>query len=233
VGDRPVHLDDRSRRGFCEHVVESRDPAPVGVLGTPGAGVLGGDRRLEEVPPHRLPARGQHLGLLQCGQSAADLHLVPPAPVLGLQQDRHPMVVDPSGHPRPLDLQQRLEPEHLDVVGRERHQHPGQPHRLVRQVRAHPVPAGGGGVALVEDQVDHGHHVVDPSGALGPRGEVELGVSRGQGLLRSRDALTHGRLRDQEPPGDLRRRESPDQTQRQRGTGLRRQGGVAGQEDES
>ena len=88
MGDGPVHLDDRSWRGFGQDIVQSRDPAPVRVLGPAGASVLGRNRGLQKVLPDRLAARGEQLGLLNGGQSAPDQHRVPSAPVLLLEQDR-------------------------------------------------------------------------------------------------------------------------------------------------
>ena len=137
-----------------------------------------------------------------------------------------------AGDPRSLQLQQRLQAEHLGLVGREVGEHAGQPHRLGREVGAHPVVARGGGVALVEDQVDHGHHVVEPRGPLRARRQLELRAGRRQRLLRPRDALAHGRLAGEEAAGDLGGGEAADQPQRQRGARLGRQRGVAGEEDQ-
>ena len=182
--------------------------------------------------PTGLPRLGELLGLPQGGQPPPDQQLVPPRAVLRLQQDRLAVLVEPGADPGTLDLQQRLQSEHLGLVGSERGQHAREPHRLARQVGAHPVLPRGGRVALVEDQVDDGHDVVESPGPLGPRGQLELGVSRGQCLLGSRDALAHGGFGGQEPTGDLGRGESSDQSQRQCGPGLGSQGGMAGQEDE-
>ena len=142
------------------------------------------------------------------------------------------MLIEAGGHPRALQLQQPLQPEHLRLVGSESGQHPREPHRLVRQVRAHPVLARGGGIALVEDEVDHRHDVVEAPGPLRTGGQLELGVRLGERLLGPRDALSHSGFRGQEPAGDLGGGEPANQTQRQRGARVGGQGGVAGQEDE-
>ena len=62
--DGPVQLDDR-RPG--QQLVQRGDARPIGVLGPDGAGVAGGDGGLD-----RVRATAQRLGLLQCGQAAAD-----------------------------------------------------------------------------------------------------------------------------------------------------------------
>ena len=128
-----------------------------------------------------------------------------------------------GGQPRGLELQQRLQAEHLGLVGGEVGQHPGQPDRLVAEVGPHPVVAGGGGVALVEDQVEHAHHVVEPLVRSGPVGSSN-GVGRGQGLLRPRDALADRRLLGQEGARDLGGGQAADQPQREGGSGLRATG---------
>jgi hypothetical protein len=50
---------------------------------------------------------------------------------------------------------QREQPGHLAVLGQLRVHHPGQPDRLAREVGTVQIAARGGGVALVEDQVEH------------------------------------------------------------------------------
>jgi hypothetical protein len=46
-------------------------------------------------------------------------------------------------------------PSHLAILGQLRAHHPGQPDRLVREVGAVWLAARGGGVARIEDQVEH------------------------------------------------------------------------------
>ena len=194
VRDRAVDLDDGSRRCLREDVVQHRDLAPIGVIGPPSAGVLRGDRRLQEVLPDRLPARGEHLGLPQRGQSSPDEYLVPVCPVLRLQEHWRTVLVEARTDAGALDLQQRLQPECLGLVGCEGGQHPGQPYPLIGQVGPHPVLAGGGRVPLVENEVDHGHHVVEALIAVWPSRQVKVRASLGQRLLRSGDPLAHGGL---------------------------------------
>ncbi len=183
--------------------------------------------------PTGVPEAASDDARAQRRQSAPDHQRIPQAAVLGLQQHRRAVGGDAGRHPRALELQQRLEPEHLGLVGGERRQHPGQPGRLVGEVAAHPVLAGRGGVALVEDQVDHGHHVVEPRGALRAGRQLERRAGGGQGLLGPGDPLADRRLAGQEPARDLGGRQPADEAQRQRGPRLRGQRRVARQEDQA
>ena len=51
---------------------------------------------------------------------------------------------------------------HLGLAGRQPRQDAAEPQRLLAQLRPHPVLAGGGRVALVEDEVDHLQHRGEP-----------------------------------------------------------------------
>ncbi len=92
------------------------------------------------------------------------------------------------------------------------------------------VGAGGGRVALVEDQVED---VQDHAQAFGPVArEAETLAALPDGLLRAGDAAGHGRLGDQEGAGDLRRGQAADGAQRQRDLGRRGQRRMAAQEEQ-
>ena len=155
------------------------------------------------------------VGPSQRRQPAPDQQLVPEPAVLGLQQHGLPVRPAPGPRPRGLQLQESLQPVHLRLAGDESGQGAGQPEGLLRQLRTHPVRAGRGRVALVEDQVDHGHHVGQPGLALGPGGQLEIHPD--QGLLGPGDPLPDGGVLDQEAAGDLGCGEAADQTQRERG----------------
>jgi hypothetical protein len=69
---------------------------------------------------------------------------------------QHQLAVAEPGRPaRVQQQQQRQQPVHLRLVGQQLGQRPPQPERLGGQV----APAA---VALVEDQVDHRQHSVQP-----------------------------------------------------------------------
>ena len=90
--------------------------------------------------------------------------------------------------------------------------------------------AGCRGVALGEDQGDGGEHRVQAVGQLGGAGDAVGGVVVAELALGPHDALGHGRLGDQEGPGDLGHLEPAEQPQGQRHLGVGAEGGVAAQE---
>lgn len=105
---------------------------------------------------------------------------------------------------------------------------PGQPYGLARQVGALEGGAGGGGVALVEDQVEglqNGRQPLLPAVRAAEAHTPHL-------LLGPADALRHRRLRDQIRTGDLRRGQAADGTQRERDLGGRCEVRMAAQEEQ-
>ena len=102
-----------------------------------------------------------------------------------------------------LEHPERLQAVGLRLVRRQLRQHPRQAYCLVGEVRAHPVVTGSGAVALIEDQVDHGHHVVESLDAVGADRQIEFGAHLRQRLLRSGDPLGHRRFGGQETASDL------------------------------
>jgi len=195
--------------------------------------VLGRDRRLQVVATDGRPAAGERLRLGERGEATADEQLVPPAAVLVIEQHRCAGDVGAGRETRGLQLEQGLQPVHLGLGGGHLGEQAGQPDRLRRKVVPCPVGARRGDVPFVEDQVDHGHHVVEPAGALGARGQLQLGACLREGALGAGDPLAHGGVGHQESAGDLDGAQSADQAQGQRGSRLRREGRVAAEEDQS
>ena len=113
-----------------------------------------------------LPPQG--LGALERRQPAANQQLVPAGPVLVGQQDRLAARPDAGGRPGCLDLHQRHQAVHLGLARGEPGQDPAQPQGVLAQRRPHPVVAGGGRVALVEDQVDDLEHGGQPAASSSP-----------------------------------------------------------------
>jgi hypothetical protein len=68
-GNRSIQLNNSRRRHFREFGVESRDPCPVGIFGSGGPRMAGGDRRLD-----RLGAalQAQVLGPIKRRKSSVD-----------------------------------------------------------------------------------------------------------------------------------------------------------------
>jgi hypothetical protein len=82
--DSSVQLDDRGRGGTCELAVERDHLVPVGVLGTKGTGVAGGDRRLQRVGAAGLP---ELFGPGESVFAASDVETVPCTAILIQEQD--------------------------------------------------------------------------------------------------------------------------------------------------
>ena len=123
-------------------------------------------------------------------------------------------------------------PSDLGLVGHELGQRAGQADGLIAQALAHEVGAGGGRVALVEQQVQHAEH---RRGALGQQvvGRDPVGDAGVADLaLGPHQALRHGRLGDEEGAGDLCRGQAGEGAQRERDPRLERQRRVAAGEDQ-
>jgi hypothetical protein len=82
-------------------------------------------------------------------------------------------------------------------------QYAGQAQGVLAQAGAEPVVAGGGGVALVEDQVDDLQDRAEAGRAVRAVGHLEGDVLAGQGAFGAHDALRDRRFRDEEGAGDL------------------------------
>jgi hypothetical protein len=99
--------------------------------------------------------------------------------------------------------------------------------------RAHPVVAGGCGVALVVDQVDDSEHRLHAGFELGAARHLERHVGVGERLLGAHDALRHGRLSDQEGTRDLVGGEAAEQAQGEGHARLRGEHRMAGDEHQA
>ena len=140
---------------------------------------------------------------------------------------------DPGAPPGVVQEHEREQPEDLGLVGHEVDEDPGEADRLRAQLLADERVAGRGLVALVEDEVEDAQHRLEPLGqemvgrhAVRDRRVADL-------ALGPDEPLGERHLRDEECPGDLRRREAAERAQRQRDLGLHREGRVAAREDES
>ena len=217
------------RRPRQQLVVELHDLVPVGVGGVRGVGVHGGDRGLDLEGPGEVAAEARPDDRVPF----ADLAGVPAGAVLIGEADERP-VGGGAGRPPCVGQQhQRQEAVRLGLVGHELDQQPAEPDGLVAQLATDEGVTGGGGVALVEDEVDHGEHRPQPGRQLGvgrhPVGDV-VGADL---LLGPHQPLRHRRLRHEEGPGDLGGLQAGDQPQGQRHLGGGGQGGMTAGEDEA
>ena len=191
--------------------------------------VAGGDRGLQRVGAE---AAAEPLGALERGEPAADQQLVPARAVLVEQQHRLAARARARAQARGLDLHQRHEPVDLGFARRQLGQHAPEPQRLLAQVLARPVVAGGGRVALVEDEVDDLEHGGEPRRQLLAARHLERHLRLGERALGPHDPLRDGALGDEEGACDLGRGQAAEQAQRQRDPGLGGEHRVTAGEDE-
>ena len=214
-----------------QHGVQRGDAVPVGVLGGGRAGVAGGDRGLQACTGRRPSV----LGPVQGGQAAADEQPVPAA--AGPGPAAAPARRRVRSGPPSRDACSSISATSPCTSGSARHAGrpgPGRAASPPRTARADPVVAGGGRVALVEDQVDRPRA---PRPAARASSAARRHLERH--LRRRPGSSSPGRCAgptvasgDQERPGDLVGGQPAEQPQGQRHPGLGGEHRVAGGEDQ-
>ncbi len=233
--DHPVERDHRTGRHHREQVVEGEDLPPVRVCCAGSLRVHGRDGRLQLVGPDRpLP---------QCGldqrDALVDHRAVPQRPVLLVEGHQCAGGVDTGGPARGGQQHQGKECTHLVQYGDKRRlrphprqQHPGQPDGFDGEVTALQLRTGARRVALGEDQVEHGCDGLHPCHQVVPGGELEGGPCLPDAALGPADPLGDRGFRHEERSGDLRCRQAPDRSQRERDLGRGTERRVAAQQQE-
>jgi hypothetical protein len=120
----------------------------------------------------------------------------------------------------------------LGLAGDQLGQDPPEPERLLHELGPDQVLAGRGGIALVEDQVDHLEHRGEALAELAALRHLERHPRGRQRALGPDDALRHGRLRRQVRPRDLPGRQPAQEPQGERHPRVGGEHRVAGREDE-
>ena len=170
---------DESAR--AQHVVEADDLGPVGRRGVRRLGVHGGDRRLNRVRAEpsrrRAPARPAAMPSAICSP-------VPQRAILIVEQDQLARRRRARRAPRFVQQHQREQPERLGLR-QQLDEQPAEPDRFAGQIVPRHRRAGGRRVALVEHQIDHAQHRVEPLGQLGLRRHL-VGNARVADLAPSR-----------------------------------------------
>jgi len=189
--------------------------------------VYGRDRRLEGVGAE-LPRRQ---GPLHQRPTLRDLPLIPARAVLVLQQHELARGGGPRHAPRLVEQHQGQQADHLRLR-QQRHQQTAQADRLAREVGPRQRLPRGGRVPLVEHQVDHLEHGLQPFRQLG-LGRHPVGDARVADLgLGAHDPLRHGGGGEEEGARHLVGGEPADLAQGQGHAGVGGQGGVAAGEDQ-
>ena len=174
-------------------------------------------------------------GLVDEGQALGDQGTIPEAAVLVVQQHQGALGIEAGRRAGMLQQHEGREAHDLGLGGVEAEQQAGEPDRLLRQGLAHggAIAAPARGVALVEQQIDHGRHRGQALGALDGAGRLEGHLGLGDAALGPGDALLHGALAHQEGARDLRHGEAGDDAQGERDLLGRRQLGMAADEEQA
>src|SRR5262249_42090739 len=84
-----------------------------------------------------------------------DHQLIPARAVLIEQQDRSAARIDTSAEARALNFHQPHKPVNLRLIWRKLGQDAAKPQSFLAELRAHPIFAGGRGIAFVEYEIEH------------------------------------------------------------------------------
>ncbi len=218
-----------------QRVVEPDDGAPVGLVGTPGPGVTGRDRGLEQVRSgaHAADRESRGEGPVDERQPFRDLDAIPATAILVLEQRQRAVRTDTGVAARVLEQEQGEEPNGLGLLGHELRHQPRQPDRLGTQLAADQRVACRGAVPLVEDQVEDREHAVEPLGQelVGRHPVRDPGVA--YLLLGPDQSLGERGLGNQEGTRDLGRGEAAERSQGERDAGVHRESRMAAGEHQA
>jgi hypothetical protein len=146
-----VEFDDGGWSELGEFGVEDNDAGPVGFRWRAGAGVAGGDLGLEEIGA----AGGvDFMSAFDCGEASADEEEVPVGSVLIEEEDWFAGRADAGSGAGSLDLHEGDQAVDFGFLRGKFGEDAAEAERVFAEGGAHEVVAGGGGVALVEDEVD-------------------------------------------------------------------------------
>ena len=221
--DGTVEPDDRRRVELLERGVHVGDHARLGSLG-----VAGGDRRLELVRAGAAKRRGA----LEDTEPFVDRRGVPERPVLVAEEHELPVRTDPRVAARVLEQEQREQAERLGLVGHQHAEELREPDRLGAQLAPDERVAGGRGVPLVEDEVEHAEHVREALGEQVVGRHAERNPRLANAALRADEPLGERPLGNEERAGDLGCREAGDLAQREGHSGVDRERRVAAREEQ-
>src|ERR1700685_898320 len=160
-----------------------------------------------------------------------DQELIPLSAVLIEEQDWFTGGGDAGAGAGGLDLHEGAQTVGFWFGGSECGEDAAEAERVFAEGGAHEVDSGGGGVALVEDEVDDFEDRGEAVGELGAAGDFEGDVLVGEGAFGADDALGDGGFRGEEGAGDLVGGEAAEETEGKGRAGLGGEDGTAGAED--
>ena len=229
-GDGAIEFNNGRRREAGKLFVESGDARPIGFFGSASARVACGDGRLQSV---RSQIGGGFFGAVESGESAADEELIPKAAILVQKQNGLAVCGGARGKARSLDFHERDKAVDFRFAGRELGENAAEAQGVFTKGRTHPVVAGSGRVAFVENQVDDFEDRKETRGEVGAAGNLEGNAGFAEGALGTDDALGDGRLWNEKGAGDFVCSEAAEKAESERDARFRRKNRVTGDEDEA
>lgn len=203
---------------------------PIGFGWRPGTGVARGDLGLQEIGA----AGGvDFMGAFDGGQAAMDEQLIPLAAVLIEEYDWFAGGGDTGAGAGGLDLHKGGQTVDFRFSGSEFGEDAAEAERVFAEGRAHEVVARGGGVALVENEVDDLEDGREAVRELGAAGDFEGDLFVGEGPFGADDALGDGGFGGEKGARDFVGGQAAEETKGQGGAGFGGEDGMAGDEDEA
>src|SRR2546428_1435915 len=175
----------------------------------------------------------EFLGTLERGQTATDEDMVPARAILIENQDRLSCGTDSSTGSRSLNLHERDEAMNFRLVRNKTRENSAEAERIFAERRAHPVFAGGGGVAFVEDEVDHFENGRQTRSKIRPAWDLKGNARLSQRAFGADDALGNGRLRSEKGARDFLGGQAAHQAKRERNARFRGKNRMTGDEHET
>jgi hypothetical protein len=163
----------------------------------------------------------QLFGTLERGEAATDQDVVPTRAILIEQQDRLSRGTDSSASSRSLNLHERDEAMNFRLVRHKARENSAETERVFAERRPHPVFTGRGGVAFVENEVDHFENGRQTRCKIRPPGDLKGNVRLSQRSLGADNALGDSWLRNEKGAGDFLRAQAAEQAQRERNARFR------------
>jgi hypothetical protein len=189
-----------------------------------------GDLSLQEVGAWGVAGL---VGAADGREASVDEEWVPVSPVLFEQKDGFPSGADAGSRARGLDFHEGYEAVDLGFVGSEFGEDAAEAESVFAEGGAHEVITGGGGITLVEDEVNDFEDRGEAGGELGAAGDFEGNVFVGEGAFGADDALGNSGFGGEKGTGDLVCGEATEETEGKGGAGLGGENRVAGDEDEA